>query len=101
MADQRLVCLTQRASVKRISYFHEMLVKHIDLVERRLVFEETIAHEEKAFSLFEPHTELRNPIRRTVSSSEADNIENILATEIDAGEGDLIWRRNCSRRFLF
>ena len=35
-----------------------MLIKHIDLVERRLVNEETIAHEEKVFSLFEPHTEL-------------------------------------------
>jgi len=35
-----------------------MLIKHIDLVERRLVQKETIAHEEKIFSLFEPHTEL-------------------------------------------
>ena len=38
-------------------YFHEMLVKHIDLVERRLIQKETIPHEEKVFSLFEPHTE--------------------------------------------
>jgi IS5 family transposase len=35
-----------------------MLIKHIDLIERRLVNQETIAHEEKVFSLFEPHTEL-------------------------------------------
>ena len=48
----------QLVSLQRIGYFHEMLVKHIDLVERRLVLKETIPHEEKVFSLFEPHTEL-------------------------------------------
>jgi hypothetical protein len=36
-----------------VGYFHEMLIKHIDLIERRLVNQETIAHEEKVFSLFE------------------------------------------------
>ena len=49
---------TQLATLGQIGYFHEMLVKHIDLVERRLVHKETIPHAEKVFSLFEPHTEL-------------------------------------------
>ena len=44
--------------LEAVIYFHEMLVKHIDLVERRLIGKETIPHEEKVFSLFEPHTEL-------------------------------------------
>ena len=48
----------QLVQLENIRYFHEMLVKHIDLVERRLVRGETIPHEEKVFSLFEPHTEL-------------------------------------------
>ncbi len=41
-----------------IGYYHDMLIKHIDLIERRLIQGETIPHEEKVFSLFEPHTEL-------------------------------------------
>jgi len=38
-------------------YFQAMLDKHLDLVERRLLGEETIPAAEKVFSLFEPHTE--------------------------------------------
>lgn len=40
-----------------LEYFHRMLDKHLDLVERRLLQEETIPAHEKVFSLFEPHTE--------------------------------------------
>ena len=40
-----------------LEYFHRMLAKHLDLVERRLLNEETIPAEEKLFSLFEPHPE--------------------------------------------
>jgi hypothetical protein len=40
-----------------LAYFHQMLDKHLDLVERRLLKEETIPAHEKVFSLFEPHTE--------------------------------------------
>lgn len=46
------------ARLERASYFHGHLVKHIDLVDRRLLKGESIAHEEKVFSLFEPHTEM-------------------------------------------
>lgn len=42
---------------ERLDYFHTMMIKQLDLVERRLLRAETIAHEEKIFSLFEPHTE--------------------------------------------
>ena len=40
-----------------LAYFHAMLVKHPDLVARRLLRAETIPAAEKVFSLFEPHTE--------------------------------------------
>ena len=55
---RQALSLAQLASLQRIGFFHEMLVKHIDLVERRLVGKEIIAHEEKVFSVFETHTEL-------------------------------------------
>lgn len=38
--------------------FQDYLIMHIDLVERRLIRNETIPHDEKVFSLFEEHTEL-------------------------------------------
>jgi transposase, IS5 family len=40
-----------------LEYFHTMMIKQFDLVERRLVQGETIPHQEKVFSLFEPHTQ--------------------------------------------
>ena len=39
-----------------LDYFHQMLDKHIDLVNRRLLQGQKIPHNEKVFSLFEPHT---------------------------------------------
>jgi len=45
------------ADWEALAYFHRMLDKHLGLVERRLLKEETIAAHEKVFSLFEPHTE--------------------------------------------
>ena len=46
--------------LREIDYFHQMLIKHIDLLERRVLKGQTIAHEEKVFSLFEPHTQWVN-----------------------------------------
>jgi hypothetical protein len=40
-----------------LEYFARMLDKHLDLVERRLLREETIPAHEKVFSIFEPHTQ--------------------------------------------
>ncbi|MCF6269575.1 MAG: transposase [Melioribacteraceae bacterium] len=46
--------------LEELNYYEQMLDKHIDLVERRLVKEETIPHEEKIFSIYEPYTEWIN-----------------------------------------
>lgn len=53
-------CLTSVASFTQhtqLQYFHEMLIKHIDLVERRILNEEKIPSGEKLFSIFETHAE--------------------------------------------
>ena len=52
--------LKQHALQLELEYYHSMLVKHIDLVERRLIKGGSIAHGEKIFSLFEPHTKWIN-----------------------------------------
>ena len=51
---ENLVELGQR---EQLDYFHSMMIKQLDLVERRWVRGEKIPHQEKVFSLFEPHTE--------------------------------------------
>lgn len=43
-----------------LQYFHEMLEKHIDLVERRLIRGETIPANDKIYSIFETYTEWIN-----------------------------------------
>jgi hypothetical protein len=53
MCDQAV----DAAHWEALGYFEAMLDKHLDLVERRLLKEETIPAAEKVFSLFEPHTE--------------------------------------------
>jgi len=40
-----------------LEYYQSMLIKHIDLVDRRIIKGETIPHEEKIFSIFETYTE--------------------------------------------
>jgi len=40
-----------------LAYYYEMLEKHIDLVNRRLLQDEKIPSAEKLFSIFESHTE--------------------------------------------
>jgi hypothetical protein len=42
---------------ERLASFQTRLAKHLDLVQRRLLNEETIPAPEKVYSLFEPHTE--------------------------------------------
>jgi len=46
--------------LEELNYYEQMLDKHIDLVERRLVKGETIPHGEKIFSIYEPYTEWIN-----------------------------------------
>ena len=50
--------ITESLRLENARYFHDHLIVHIDLVTRRLLKGETIGHEEKVFSLFEPHTDL-------------------------------------------
>ncbi len=45
------------ALIISLEYFMQLLLKHIDLVERRIIKGETISHEEKMFSIFETYTE--------------------------------------------
>ena len=45
----------QTLKTLELEYYKSMLTKHIDLVERRLLKGEKIPHDEKIFSLFEPH----------------------------------------------
>jgi len=40
-----------------LMHYQQLLTKHIDLVDRRLIKGETIPHAEKLFSIFEMHTE--------------------------------------------
>lgn len=46
-----------KSKLEKLTYFEKQLDKHIDLVTRRLIYRETIPHDEKIFSLFEPYTE--------------------------------------------
>ena len=50
----------QTLKILELEYYKLMLTKHIDLVERRLLKAEKIPHNEKVFSLFEPHTKWIN-----------------------------------------
>jgi hypothetical protein len=40
-----------------LEYYIEMIIKHIDLLERRVLKGEVIPHKEKIMSIFEPYTE--------------------------------------------
>jgi len=51
-ADKRIYNL-----LKALDYYISMLNKHRDLLKRRVLLGEKIPHEEKIFSLFEPHVE--------------------------------------------
>ena len=49
-----------------LAYYHGMLDKHIDLVDRRLLQKQVIPVSEKVYSIFEPHTEWINKGKRDV-----------------------------------
>jgi hypothetical protein len=48
------------ATIMLLEYYHTLMQKHTDLVERRLLKGETIPQEEKMFSIFETYTEWIN-----------------------------------------
>lgn len=63
--EEVIALLTEKAEIdlkaagllKELIYYHEMLVKHIDLLDRRVLKGEQIPHKEKVLSIFEPETE--------------------------------------------
>jgi IS5 family transposase len=52
--------LVEQSRLMEVERYHDALIKHLDLIERRVLKGETISHAEKDFSLFEPHTEWIN-----------------------------------------
>jgi transposase, IS5 family len=84
------------ADWETLAYFHRMLDKHLDLVERRLLKEETIPSHEKVFSLFEPHTEWiqKGKARPNVELGHrlligTDQHQLIQDYDVPVGEGDV------------
>ena len=57
--SQEYPCVDVKPLMKQIQlrYYYDMLVKHIDLVERRILNGEVIPSGEKLYSIFETHTE--------------------------------------------
>lgn len=58
-----------------LEYYHGMLDKHIDLLERRVIKGETIPHENKVFSIFEPYTEWLTKGKQNPSMELGKNIQ--------------------------
>lgn len=52
-----LIDIELMALQQELIFYHQMLDKHIDLVERRIIKGEKIPHKDKVFSIFETHTE--------------------------------------------
>lgn len=52
-----IVELKEIPIIFELDHYLKLMDKHIDLVERRLIKGETIPHQEKMFSIFEPYTE--------------------------------------------
>ena len=57
---QKNLTSLELTQIIQAGYFQDMLIKHLDLIERRLLQKEIIPHSEKIFSLFEPHTQWIN-----------------------------------------
>lgn len=52
--------ISEAVLTSELDYYLQMLDKHIDLLERRIIKDETIPQSEKVFSVFEPYTEWIN-----------------------------------------
>jgi len=60
-----------------LSHYQKMLIKHIDLMERRIIKGEKIPHSEKLFSIFEPHAEW---IQKGKANNKVELGHNVLVT---------------------
>ena len=58
-----------------LDYYHDMLCKHINLVERRIIKGEVIPQNEKLYSIFETHTEWK---KKGKSNNKVELGHNIL-----------------------
>ena len=58
-----------------LEYYLEMLDKHIDLLERRVIKGEKIPHSEKVFSIFEPYTEWKTKGKRNPAVELGKNLQ--------------------------
>jgi hypothetical protein len=58
-----------------LEYYHKMLDKHIDLLERRIIKGEKIPHEEKLFSIFETYTEWINKGKQNPNMELGKNVQ--------------------------
>jgi IS5 family transposase len=53
--------------LQALDHYKKLIIKHIDLLDRRIIQGEKIPHEEKLFSIFEPYTERVNKGKRRPS----------------------------------
>lgn len=60
-----------------LAYYQEMLNKHIDLIDRRILKGEKIPHKEKLFSIFESHVEW---IQKGKANNKVELGHNVLIT---------------------
>ena len=60
IADFPLVDISDLATIIALEHFMPLMSLHIDLVERRILKDEKIPHQEKMFSIFETYTEWVN-----------------------------------------
>jgi hypothetical protein len=81
---------TDLVRLESLKYFLEMLDKHIDLLDRRVLKGEIIPNSEKIYSLFEPHTQWISKGKRNVELGRrflvtTDQNQLVLAYKVPAG----------------
>jgi transposase, IS5 family len=57
LRELRILSLSQDLRLNAVEQYIRHAERQIDQIRRRVVFDEKIPHEEKVFSIFEPHTE--------------------------------------------
>lgn len=70
----RKLTKSEEQKLQDLQFYYEMLEKHIDLVNRRIMLGETIPHEEKVFSIFETHAEWNSKGKSGVSVELGHNV---------------------------
>lgn len=83
------------AHLEALAYYHEHLCRQIDLLHRRVIKGEAIPHEEKVFSIFEPHVQWINKGKRHIDIGHpvliaSDQHHFILSYKVlDQGQADV------------